>query len=48
MYYQYELTHFIGDMGHGVASDLQCLTGSIEIIGIKKHIDTDASARRTC
>jgi len=22
MYYQYELTHFKGDMGHGVASDL--------------------------
>ena len=21
MYYQYELTHFEGDMGHGVASD---------------------------
>ena len=21
MYYQYELTHFKGDMGHGVASD---------------------------
>jgi len=22
MYYQYELTHFKGDMGHGVASDV--------------------------
>jgi len=22
MYYQYELTHFEGDMGHGVASDV--------------------------
>jgi hypothetical protein len=23
MNYQYELTHFKGDMGHGVASDVQ-------------------------
>jgi len=31
MYYQYELTHFEGDMGHGVASDVPRLKISANI-----------------
>jgi len=29
MYYQYELTHFISDMGHGVASDEITIKGIV-------------------
>ncbi len=38
MYYQYELTHFEGDMGHGVASDAAASgqAGEARIRGISR------------
>ena len=42
MYYQYELTHFKGDMGHGVASD-DCARSASHVTNDKIPSDKKAS-----